>query len=67
MWHMKVPKLGVTSELLLLATATATAVPDPSHILDLHYSSRQCQILNPLSEAQNQTCILTDTSQIHFH
>ena len=31
---------------------------------DLHYSSGQRQILNPLNEASNQTCILMDTSQV---
>ena len=34
------------------------------HILPLHHSSRQCQILNPLGEARDQTCILMDTSQV---
>ena len=38
-----------------LAYATATAMSDPSHVCDLHYSSRQCQILNPLSEAKDRT------------
>ena len=32
----------------------------------LHHSSWQCQIPNPLSEARDGTCVLTDTSQIHF-
>ena len=30
-------------------------MPDLSRIWDLHHSSRQCQILNPLSEARDQT------------
>ena len=34
---------------------------------DLHHSSRQLRILNPLSEAGDQTCVLMDASQIHFH
>ena len=42
---MEVPRLEVKSELQLLAyttaTATATAAQDPSHVCDLHYSSRQ--------------------------
>ena len=33
---------------------------------DLHLSSRQCWILNPLSEARDRTCVLMDPSQIHF-
>ena len=37
------------SELQLPAYSTATAMPDPSHVCDLHHSSRQRRILNPLS------------------
>ena len=33
------------------AYTTATAMWDLSHICNLHHSSQQCQILNPLSEA----------------
>jgi len=43
--HVEVPRLGVESELQL--PATATAMPDPSHVFDLQHSSRQYQILNP--------------------
>ena len=35
-----------------MACATATATPDPNRICDLHHSSQQCWILNPLSEAR---------------
>ena len=35
-----------------------------SHIFDLHNSSRQCQILNPLSEVRDQIRILSETSQV---
>ena len=52
-WHMEVPSLGGTSELQLWAYATATAMPDPSRTRDLHHSSRQRWILNPLSEARD--------------
>ena len=40
LWHMEFPRLGVESELYLLAyaTATATALWDPSHVCDLHHS-----------------------------
>ena len=51
--HMKVPRLGIESELQLLAYATATAMQDPSHIYDLQHISWQCQIPDPLSEAQD--------------
>ena len=67
LWHMEVPWLGVELELHLLATATGTAMPDPSRICDLHCSSQQCQVLNPLSRDRDQTCILMDTGQVHYH
>ena len=35
---MEVPRLRVESELWLPATATATAMPDPSHVYVLHHS-----------------------------
>ena len=41
-------------------------MPDPSRIFDLHHSSQQCWILNPLSKAGDPTCILMDISQIRF-
>ena len=47
LWHMEVPRLGVESELKLLAYTIATATSDPSHIYDLHHSSQQRAILNP--------------------
>ena len=52
-WHMEVPRLVVKLELQLLAYATATTMPDPSHICDLHHSSHQCKILNLLSQRSN--------------
>ena len=63
---MEVPRLGVLSEVQLPSYSTATAMPDLSHICNLHHSSRQHQILNPLSEARDQTCVLVDSSKIHF-
>ena len=57
---MEVPRLKL--ELQLLAYATATAMWIPSHICDLHHSLQQHQILNPLSEARDQTRILLDPS-----
>ena len=61
---MEVPRLGVESELQLLARTTATATWDPSHICDLHHSSWQHQILNPLSKARDQNQVVVDTSQV---
>ena len=51
--HMEVPRLGVESELQLQAYTTATATPDLSCVFDLHHSSQQSQILNPLSGARD--------------
>ena len=56
--HMKVPRLGVKSELQLPAHTTDTAMPDLSRVYNLYHSSRQCQILNPLSKARDWTCVL---------
>jgi len=33
----------------------------------LHHSAWQCQILNPLSEARDQTHVLMDTSQVSYY
>ena len=55
---MEVPRLGVESELQLLAYATATVMWDLNRACDLYHSSQQHRILNPLSEARDRTCIL---------
>ena len=65
-WHMEIPRLGVELELQLPAYTTATAMPDLSCICELHHSSQQCQILNPLSEARDQTHNLMVPSWICF-
>ena len=62
--HMEVPRLGVQSELQPLAYVTAAAMRDPRYICDLHYSSWQRRILNPLSEARDHTCVLMDASRV---
>ena len=65
--RMEVPRLGVEWELQLPAYTTTTATQDLSRTCNLHHSSGQGQILNPLSEAGDQTCIFMDASQICFH
>ena len=63
---MEVPRLGVESELQLQAYATATAMPDLSCVCDLHHSSQQRWILDPLSEARDSARNLMDPSRIRF-
>ena len=46
---MEVPRLGVELELQLLVYTTATAMQDPHRVCDLHHSSQQRRIPNPLS------------------
>ena len=50
--HMEAHRLGVKSGLQPLAYTTATSAQDLSRACDLHQSSQQCQVLNPLSEAR---------------
>ena len=64
LWHMEVPRPGVQLELQPLAYTTAEATWDLSRVCDLHHSSGQHQILNPLSEARDQTRTLVDASQV---
>ena len=63
---MEVPRLGLASELQLQAYTTATTLQDLSHVCDLHHSSWKHQILNPLSEARDQTHIHMDTSWVCY-
>ena len=63
---MEVPRLGVEWELQLQAYTTATATRDQSRVWDLHHSSRQRQILNPLNETRDWTHVLMDTSQVRY-
>ena len=65
---MEVPRLRVELELQLQAytTATATATRDLSRICDLHLSSWQCRILNPLIEARVRTHNLRGPSWIYY-
>ena len=65
--HVEILRLGVTSELQPLVYATTTATWAPSRVCNLYHSSWQCQILNPASKARDQTHILMDTSQVHYH
>ena len=63
---MEIPGLEVESELQLPVCAPAIATWDPNQVFNLHCSSRQCQILNPLRGARDRTCVLVlmDASQV---
>ena len=62
---MEVPRLGVKSELQLLAFATATARSDPSQDCVGHTEAcGKARSFNPLSKARDQIHILMDTSQV---
>ena len=63
---MEVPRLGVKLELQLPAYARATAMADPSRVCNLHHSSQQGRILNPLSKARDQTHNLMAPNRICF-
>ena len=65
MHHVKVPRLGVESQLQLPAYRTTTAMPEPSHVCNLHHCSQQHQILNPPSESRDQIHVLMDPSRVH--
>ena len=64
---MEVPSLGVKSELQLLTYTTATVMQDLRGVCDLHHSSQQHKILNPLSEARDRTQVLMDTCLVRYH
>ena len=64
LWHIEVPRLGVESELQLLAYTAA--MQDLSRVCNLYYSSWQHQILDPLSEARDQTHEFMVPSWIRF-
>jgi len=61
---MEVPRLGVKLERQLLAIAVA--MPDQSHVCDLHHSSRQHWIINPLSRARDRTRVLMYTTWVLY-
>ena len=50
--HMEVPRRGVKLELQLLVYTTATAMPDLSHVCNLHHSSLQTPDPYPIAQGQ---------------
>ena len=51
--HTEVPRLGVEWELQPLAYTTVRPTPDLSTVCNLHHSSEQRGILNPMSKARD--------------
>ena len=51
-WYMEAPRLGVEWEPQLQAYTAAAATGVLSRLCNLHHSSRQCRILNPLGRAE---------------
>ena len=64
--HMEVPRLGVKLDPQPPACTTATATLDASLSCNLHHSSQQHRMLNPLREARDQTHVLMNPSQVHY-
>ena len=65
--HMEVSRLGSNWSCSCWPTPQPQPRQDPSGIRDLHHSSRQCRILNPLNKVRDWTWVLMDASQVHFH
>ena len=63
---MEVPSLGVELELQLPAYKAATKMPDLSCVCVLSHGSRQYWLLNPRSDARDQTQNLMVPSWICF-
>ena len=64
--HRQVPRLGFDSELRLQAIPQLQQHQIQAKSATYH-SLQQCQVLNPLSEDRDQTCILMVTSQVCYH
>ena len=60
--HMEVPRSLIRA--YPLAYTIAKATQDLSRIYDLHHSSLQHWIPNPLSEARDQNSVPMDASQV---
>ena len=64
LWYMEVSRIGVESELPLLAFTTA--MPDPSHVC-LQPTPQLMATPDPYpTEARDQTCVLMVTSWVHY-
>ena len=66
-WYMEVPRLGSNQSCSFWPTTQPQQCQIWAASVTYTTSSWQHWILNPLSKAGDQTCILMDTSQIRFH
>ena len=64
---MEIPRLQVKLELQAASLHHSHSNMGSETCCDLHHSSRQQWILNPLSKARDPTQVLTDTSQLHYY
>jgi len=64
-WAAPVAYGGSQARGLIRAVARATATLDPSRVCNLHHSSQQCRIVNPLSKGRDRTHNLMVPSRIH--
>ena len=65
--HMEVPRLGVKSELQLLASTTATVMQDLSCVCDLtpQFTSTPGSLTHWARSGIDRTCVLKDSSWVH--
>ena len=56
--------IGAAASCLCHSHSNSTSEP---HLQPAYHSSQQHWILNPLSQARDQTCILMHTSWVHYH
>ena len=64
--HMEVPRLGVESDCSCQPTPQPQATHNSRYICNLHHSSQQCRMLNPLRGARDGIRILMDASWVRF-
>ena len=52
-WYMEIPRLETNQSCSCRAYATTAVTSDWSSVCDLHHSSKECWIHNPLIEARD--------------
>ena len=64
--HMEVPRLGFRATAAGLHHCHGNVGSEPC-LQPTPQDLQKCPILNPLSETRDRTCVLMDTSQVHYH